>query len=89
VLEMLRQKGLNMALIVDCACRECGKGWRGAVGSGLAPPTLCDECWGKENNRKRREHFGALDALTMEERIRNIEEWIYEYRPPRTEPMIF
>ena len=39
----------------------------------------CGECTAKELNRKRREHFGALDALTIEERLRKIEEWQYDH----------
>ncbi len=78
-----------MALIINCICQKCGKNWRGAVGSGALSPKLCDTCWGEENSRKRREHFGALDALTVEERLRKIEDWIYDYRPPRTTPSVF
>lgn len=78
-----------MALVVDCICDKCGIRWRGATGSGRPAPRICGECSAKERDQKRREHFGALDALTLEERVRKIEEWIYAYRPPSTEPMRF
>lgn len=44
----------------------------------------CRECASKDADRKRREHFGKLNALTIEERLRLIEEWQYQQQinPP-------
>ena len=78
-----------MAVVVYCVCLKCGKCWRKAVGSGRPAPTICPECDKKEKDQKRREHFHGLDGLSLEERIRKIEEWIYDYRPSKTGPMIF
>ena len=48
----------------------------------------CGECSSKEADRAKREHFGKLSALTTEERIRLIEEQLYQIqiRPPWIEP---
>ena len=42
---------------------------------------ICHECERKDVERKEREYFEALDKLTTEERIRKIEQWIYNYKP--------
>ncbi len=75
-----------MAVIVDCTCIKCRKRWRGATGSGMPAPTLCGECEKEEKDIERREYFGALDGLTLEERVRKIEEWIYNYKKPNQWP---
>lgn len=38
---------------------------------------ICRDCAGKDTSRKRREHFGRLNALTIEERLRRLEEIDY------------
>lgn len=71
-----------MAYIVSYICMKCHKQKSTAVGAGSATPTQCEECTSKENDIKRRLHFSGLDGLTVEERLRKIEEWIYDYRAP-------
>lgn len=44
----------------------------------------CPHCVQIEKEAKRKAHFAALDQLTLEERIRKIEEWIYSYKPPKS-----
>jgi hypothetical protein len=78
-----------MAVITSCTCHTCGKSWRGAVGSGCPPHTECSECKTKRQDIARREHFGGLDGLSIEERLRRVEEWIYNYKPPRSGPSVF
>ena len=49
---------------------------------------ICKECTDTMIDKERRNYFKALDKLSMEERIRKIEEWIYDYVPPRN-PMVY
>jgi len=74
--------GNFMAIVLDFTCKVCGRNDQTAVGSGRPAPTICNACQKLEDDCKRREHFHGLDGLTLEERIRRIEEWIYDYRPP-------
>jgi len=47
--------------------------------AGTAGHSVCDECYNKESEDKRKEHFAKLDALPLHARIRKIEEWVYEH----------
>lgn len=69
-----------MAIIVNCSCK-CGKKWRSMIGSGQPPLTECQECRDKRLDIVRQAHFEKLDSLSMEERLRKVEEWIYDYKP--------
>jgi hypothetical protein len=48
----------------------------------------CGQCAAKENEKKHREHFAALDSMTLEERIRRLEKIDYNHivNPPWIEP---
>lgn len=46
----------------------------------------CEECKKDEAKEKRDAHFTALNAKHLEERIRLIEEWIYDYKPTYVHP---
>lgn len=59
-----------MALIQNEDCIECGKITLHINGK-------CRDCESNKASRARREHFGKLDALTLEERIRRLEEIEY------------
>lgn len=39
----------------------------------------CPHCKAVEEEQKRKEYFASLDALPLEERVRKIEEWIYNH----------
>lgn len=39
---------------------------------------ICSACVAKENDKKKQDHFDKLDAMTLEERIRRIEEILYK-----------
>ena len=71
-----------MAIVTMITCSKCLKHRQVTCASGELIST-CDECRNTEIDRERREHFSGLDGLTIEERLRNIEEWIYNYRPYR------
>lgn len=40
----------------------------------------CTECEWKKESDKKRKYFSELNCLTLEERIRKIEEWIYNHK---------
>jgi hypothetical protein len=52
-------------------------------------PTICGACKAREIDLARIEHFAKLDALPIEERLRRIETWIYDYRPQYVSPPRF
>lgn len=59
-------------------CPTCHKSFRPINGN-----NDCPYCAVLVETTKRKAHFAALDQLTLEERIRKIEEWIYDYNVPR------
>ena len=66
-----------MAYITNLKCKTCGKIYCGTKSRfGF---DLCTYCARKEKDRKRRQHYQGLD-----ERLRKVENWIYDYRPPRS-----
>lgn len=71
-----------MALLGNIVCKECGQKKSVMYNPAKGPPRVCNDCREIRVADKRKEHFAELDALTVEERLRRIEEWIYDYRPP-------
>ena len=71
-----------MAFIQEYTCKECGKKSKIAVQSGGIAPKFCAECERKESDIKRIEYFKGLDGLTIEQRLRKVEKWIYDYKAP-------
>jgi hypothetical protein len=39
----------------------------------------CSRCSGEQADLERRQHFGRLDAMTVEERLREIENTLYRW----------
>jgi hypothetical protein len=72
-----------MAVLRSFTCRKCGKPTREARCSGDYSD-ICGACTAKEANQKRREFLAGRAALSVEERLALLEEWIYDYRPPRS-----
>jgi hypothetical protein len=68
-------------------CHKCGFDGNVMVGAGNFAE--CPTCKKNEADAKRKAHFDALDRLTMEERVRKIEEWIYDYKPVYVRPPMF
>jgi hypothetical protein len=73
-----------MAIIQQIFCTVCKTPKQEMVGSGQRTPNVCSDCRSREATKKRGEHFATLDQLPIEDRLRRIEEWIYDYRSPRS-----
>lgn len=71
-----------MAYIETFICRTCLKNVQGAIGSGQTTPTQCHSCKSKESDDKRAQFLKGLEALTIEERLKKVEAWIYDYKVP-------
>jgi hypothetical protein len=72
-----------MALQVNGFCRKCEKSFTTLIGSGQATPNICPKCEHIETDKKTDEYFATLDSLTLSQRVRKLEEWIYNYKPYR------
>lgn len=71
-----------MAYLTDVFCTECQQTKQTIVGSnGPRYHSVCSECQTILDKQERDTHFTALDKLTLEERLRKIEEWTYDYKP--------
>lgn len=71
-----------MAYARTVRCGQCHNEY-----SEVTPPTwpyehTCPACKQVQAASARKAHFDHLDTLSIEERIRRIEEWIYNYKPP-------
>ena len=63
-----------MAYISDMQCSECKEIKRQVI----TGDSMCSDCRRKTASKQRRMHLGSLSALTVEERIRRIEEQLYD-----------
>ena len=43
--------------------------------------SVCSDCKQAKEDKARKEHFDALDKLSINDRLRKVEEWIYDYNP--------
>lgn len=71
-----------MAIITNIVCKQCGEKKEVWYSPATYPPRVCGDCTRKEEQEKREAHFQQLDTLSLEDRIRKIERWIYDYKPP-------
>ena len=78
-----------MAYNVTITCIRCKKNKNVIVSSGSGAPLVCGDCTKKEREELRDKYFAGLDKLSMEERVRRIEEWIYDYKPTYVPPPRF
>ena len=70
-----------MAVLSTIVCNRCGKSAEVNHPSNSGPPKICSACFKEEVASERERHFAELDALSVEERLRRVEAWIYNYRP--------
>ena len=78
-----------MAYQTTIFCTECGKSKQTIASADNPAPRRCFECKTKIDAEMRERHFAELDELSLEERIRKIEEWIYDYKPTHVPPPRF
>lgn len=70
-----------MACMVEITCQVCGKVSQEVMQPGGQYERKCSTCAQVEAIRKRVAHLGGLKALSVEQRLEKIEEWIYDYKP--------
>lgn len=63
-----------MALVAEFRCTSCGQ----TVHEVVTCIDVCQACRKKEWKRAKREHLYGLAGLTLEERVRRIEEQLYD-----------
>jgi hypothetical protein len=76
-----------MALIYHIICSVCGKA-KDVLASANSYLNICNECQKKQDDIKRQAWLFERSRLSIEERIRKIEEWIYDYKPNRNNNFI-
>jgi hypothetical protein len=65
-------------ILVEIICQECGKKKKEGVSSGWSEPAICSECKNKKEEKEKRKFLEKLEGLSYMERIRRIEEKIYD-----------
>ena len=67
-----------MAYMQNFVCSDCGDSFQSTSGG------RCSGCSKKEEKRKRDEYFAQFEGMTLAERVRALEERLYdlERRPP-------
>ena len=66
-----------MAYLHTFVCCKCHKAAQEMCGAGKIK-VVCSACEQKEDDKARRRHFKGLDGLTLEERVRRLEEAAYD-----------
>ncbi len=72
-----------MALLVGGICNKCKKPFKDLIRSDETIPNICPTCKNDEKMKKDKEYFDELDNLTINERIRRLEQWVHDYKPYR------
>ena len=62
--------------LTSTACKECGDDFAGNIHEGV---DTCPSCVKKFKDKAKADHFAELDKLTLEERVRKLEEQMYEH----------
>ena len=64
-----------MAYVSICFCEKCHKTWQGIKSNNR---NICIDCLEEERREQKILYFEGLNGLTVEERLRKIEEWIFK-----------
>jgi len=67
-------------------CPKCNHEYRPMSSSGSNNKSGCPVCEMRAATKREEEYFARLDTMSMEERVRRIERWIYEYKAPSRYP---
>lgn len=78
-----------MAISSHILCRVCRKPCYVIHAANRAAPDICRVCADDEAADKKKKAMAKLSALTVEERLARIEEWIYDYKPEHVPPHLF
>ena len=68
-----------MALTSTIHCTSCDKTKTVSYSSGSPPPLVCRDCTEAEEKTEKERYLVELSNKTIEERIREIEEWIHDH----------
>lgn len=71
-----------MAVLSSIKCEACGTNTHVSHRPDDAPPKACHQCACKAAEKTREQALNEIAALPLEERLRRIEAWIYDYRVP-------
>lgn len=71
-----------MAVLSPIKCDACGLNTHVSHAPHREKPKVCHSCARKSAEDKRAADLAELAALPLEERLRRVEAWIYDYRPP-------
>jgi len=66
-----------MAHVGKYICKKCLSTVIGII----CEDRICPSCAEKLATLEREAHFRFLDSLTMEQRLRKVEDWVYNYKP--------
>jgi hypothetical protein len=70
-----------MAFLIDCVCSMCNQPFQGCgCGDCSTRPDVCSECERQEEHKKLMDFLHTQSALPLDQRLRQIEKWIYELR---------
>ena len=76
-----------MAWITSMYCHSCNQEKQITLASGETYPSKCHECRREEADKKEREWKAGREGLTIEERLRDLENFYYHhgshYKPIR------
>jgi len=78
-----------MAYQATITCTKCGENKTVTVASDGHPSLICGECIAEIEAARKQKWIEELEQLPIEERLRRIEEWIYEYNPRYVPPPRF
>lgn len=74
-----------MAILSQIHCNKCNT-VQSVMHSPQEYPRICSACRANEARAKKDKHLEELSQLSIEQRLRLIEEWIYNYKPYQGEP---
>ena len=76
-----------MAVYTGCICAKCFRTFDGIEDSSIDSSKLCPDCITKEDEKRFREKENKRDnwlyeraEFTTEERLKFIEEWVYDHK---------
>jgi len=82
-LEELEREVWIMALTSLIVCKKCRQEKSVVHPASRQPGEVCGDCLVETGEEKKQAHLAELAALPIKERIRRIEEWIYDHNRRR------